>query len=276
MELSRRQFFQASATAVATTAFGFDLSHAAARAKELKIARTTQTTSVCPYCAVGCGVVIHSLGDRAKNVRPTVVHVEGDTESPINRGTLCPKGISLKHYVVNDRRLTEPLYRAPGASEWQRLSWDEAIELMARRIKRFARRRFRGDGRFGPHRQPAHQRSAHRRLHGHERDQLSPRQVSLRSRSFDLREPSSSLTRPHGGQSGRHLRPGGHDERMDGRCEHGRRSRDGRQSGREPSRRLPLRDGREAPPQSQARLRRPAVQPHGRRVRPIRSDPGRK
>ena len=135
MDLSRRQFFQASATALATTAFGFDLSLAQARAKQLKIARTTQTASVCPYCAVGCGVVIHTLGDRAKNVVPTVVHIEGDTESPINQGTLCSKGISLKQYVVNDRRLTKPLYRAPGASEWETISWDDAIERMARRIK---------------------------------------------------------------------------------------------------------------------------------------------
>lgn len=135
MALSRRQFFQASATALATTAFGFDLTEAAARAKELKIARTTQTQSVCPYCAVGCGVVIHTLGDRASNVKPTVVHIEGDTDSPINQGTLCSKGISLKQYVVNDRRLTKPLYRAPGATEWTAISWDDAIERMARRIK---------------------------------------------------------------------------------------------------------------------------------------------
>ncbi len=135
MDLSRRQFFQTSATALATSAFGFDLSEAAARAKELKIARTTQTQSVCPYCAVGCGVVIHTLGDRASNVKPTVVHIEGDTDSPINQGTLCSKGISLKQYVVNDRRLTKPLYRAPGATEWTAISWDDVIERMARRIK---------------------------------------------------------------------------------------------------------------------------------------------
>ncbi len=135
MALSRRQFFQTGATALATTAFGFDLARAAARARELKIARTTKTASVCPYCAVGCGVVIHTLGDGARNVAPKLVHVEGDTESPISRGTLCPKGISLKGYVVNERRLTRPLYRAPGAQAWASISWDEAIGRMARRIK---------------------------------------------------------------------------------------------------------------------------------------------
>lgn len=134
-EISRRQFFHAAGASLATTAFGFGLEAATARARELKIARTTETRSVCPYCAVGCGVVIHTLGDGAKNVKSTVVHVEGDTESPINRGTLCSKGISLKQYVVNDRRLTEPLVREPGSSEWRPISWDEAIPRIARRIK---------------------------------------------------------------------------------------------------------------------------------------------
>jgi len=80
-------------------------------------------------------VVIHTLGDRAQNVKPTVVHIEGDVESPISRGTLCSKGISLRQYVVNDRRLTRPLHRAAGAAEWTPISWDEAISRLARRIK---------------------------------------------------------------------------------------------------------------------------------------------
>ena len=117
------------------TAFGFDLRMAAAQARELKISRTTQTRSICPYCAVGCSVVIHTLGDKARNVRPTVVHIEGDPDSPINRGTLCSKGISLKQFVVNDRRLVKPRYRAPGAAQWQEISWDEAFDRMARLIK---------------------------------------------------------------------------------------------------------------------------------------------
>ena len=134
VDVSRRGFLTGGAAA-ATTAFGFSLEPARAAARELKIARTTQTHSICPYCAVGCSVVIHTLGDKAKNVKPAVVHIEGDPESPINRGTLCSKGISLKDFIVNDRRLTKPLYRAPGATEWKALPWDEAIDKMARRIK---------------------------------------------------------------------------------------------------------------------------------------------
>ncbi len=135
VDVSRRQLFKAGAAAIATTAFGFDLRPAHAAVRQLKIARTTQTHSVCPYCAVGCSVVLHTLGDKARNVMPALVHVEGDPDSPINRGTLCSKGISLKQFVENDRRLTRPLYRASGASEWTTISWEEAIERMARRIK---------------------------------------------------------------------------------------------------------------------------------------------
>ena len=91
--------------------------------------------SVCPYCAVGCGVVIHTSGEHVRNARPTVVHIEGDPDSPVNRGTLCSKGISLKEFVVNDRRLTRPRYRAAGSSEWTDISWDDAIAKIARKIK---------------------------------------------------------------------------------------------------------------------------------------------
>jgi formate dehydrogenase major subunit len=132
-QFSRRQLLRTAT--LSATAYGFSLEPARAAVRELKISRTTQTNSVCPYCAVGCSVIIHTLGDKARNVQPTVVHIEGDPESPVNRGTLCSKGISLKQFVVNDRRLTRPLYRAPGASEWKTISWDEAFEKMARRIK---------------------------------------------------------------------------------------------------------------------------------------------
>ena len=132
--VTRRTLLKTGAGAL-TTAFGFDLRPAAAAVRELKIARTTQTHSICPYCAVGCSVIIHTLGDKAKNVKPTVVHIEGDPASPVNRGTLCPKGISLKEFVVNDRRLTKPMVREPGAAEWKEIEWEEAIPRMARRIK---------------------------------------------------------------------------------------------------------------------------------------------
>jgi len=84
---------------------------------------------------VGCSVIIHTLGDKSRNVDPTIVHVEGDPDSPINRGTLCSKGLTLKRFVINDRRVTQPLYRAPGSKQWQVLDWDDLIDRVARRIK---------------------------------------------------------------------------------------------------------------------------------------------
>src|SRR5206468_7862425 len=136
MDLSRRNFIKSALTSGAvTTAFGFDVRPALAQARELKISRTTETHSICPYCAVACGVIIHTLGDKAGNVKPTVVHVEGDPDSPINRGALCSKGITLRQFVVNDLRLTRPLHREPGSSDWKAISWDDALDRMARLIK---------------------------------------------------------------------------------------------------------------------------------------------
>jgi formate dehydrogenase major subunit len=133
---TRRSFLKAGVTgAVAASALGFDLAPVYAQVRALKIARTTETRSTCPYCSVSCGVIIHTLGDRAKNVKPTVVHVEGDPDHPINQGTLCPKGVTLKQNIVNDRRLTKVLYRAPASDRWEEKSWDWAIERMARLFK---------------------------------------------------------------------------------------------------------------------------------------------
>jgi len=124
-----------AAGGAAISVLGFDLTPAYAQVRELKIARTTETRSICPYCSVSCGVIIHTLGDRARNVKPTVVHVEGDADHPINQGTLCPKGITLKHNIVNDRRLTTVRYRAPGSRIWEEKSWDWALDRIAGNVK---------------------------------------------------------------------------------------------------------------------------------------------
>ncbi len=136
MDASRRQFLKGSTlTGAAVSVLGFDLGPARAEVRALKIARTTETRSTCPYCSVSCGVIIHTLGDRSRNVAATVVHVEGDPDHPINQGTLCPKGITLKQNIVNDRRLTTVKYRAPGATAWEDKPWDWAISRIARLVK---------------------------------------------------------------------------------------------------------------------------------------------
>ena len=134
MTFSRRGFLKAS-TVGGTIALGFDLSEARAEMRDLKISRTTETRSICPYCAVSCGVIIHTLGDRAKNVTASVVHVEGDPDHPINRGTLCPKGATLRDDINNPNRITKPMVCRPGSNRWEEISWDDAIAGIARHIK---------------------------------------------------------------------------------------------------------------------------------------------
>jgi len=136
MPATRRDFLKFTTIGGAAAAiFGFDLKPAYAQLRVLKIARANETRSICPYCAVGCGTIIYTIGDRAKNVTPQVVHVEGDPDHPTNRGTLCPKGASLEQDILNDRRLLKPQVRRPGGTDWQDISWDDALNEIARRIK---------------------------------------------------------------------------------------------------------------------------------------------
>ena len=137
MDNSRRDFLKiATVGSAAVTVFGFDLAPAYAQLRELKIARATETRSTCPYCSVSCGVIIYTLGDRAKNVTPQVIHVEGDPDHPINRGTLCPKGSSLEQDILNPRRLTKPQVRRPGKTDWDDISWDDAINEIGHWVKK--------------------------------------------------------------------------------------------------------------------------------------------
>jgi formate dehydrogenase major subunit len=134
MDLTRRGFLKATAVG-STIALGFDVARAKAEMREFKISRTTETRSICPYCAVSCGVIIHTLGDKSRNAVASVVHVEGDPDNPISRGSLCPKGITLKDDITHANRLMKPKVRRPGSDKWEDISWDEAISKIARHIK---------------------------------------------------------------------------------------------------------------------------------------------
>ena len=137
MEFSRRTFLKGTILGGAgLSVLGFDLTPVYAQTQNLKIARASETRSTCPYCSVSCGVIIYTLGDKAKNAIPQVVHVEGDPDHPINRGTLCPKGSSLEQDIMNDRRLLKPQVRRPGATEWEDISWDQAYSEIAQRVKK--------------------------------------------------------------------------------------------------------------------------------------------
>jgi formate dehydrogenase major subunit len=136
MQATRRDFLKFTTVGGAAAAiFGFDLQPAYAQLRVLKIARANETRSTCPYCAVGCGTIIYTIGDRAKNVTPQVVHVEGDPDHPTNRGTLCPKGASLEQDILNDRRLLKPQVRRPGGTDWEDISWDDALNEIAHKVK---------------------------------------------------------------------------------------------------------------------------------------------
>jgi formate dehydrogenase major subunit len=137
MDASRRDFFKVAALGgTAAALFGFDLKPAYAQLRQLKIGRARETRSTCPYCAVGCGTIIYTIGDGAKNVTAQVVHVEGDPDHPTNRGTLCPKGSSLAQEILNDRRLLKPQVRRPGGTDWEDISWDQAITEIAQKVKK--------------------------------------------------------------------------------------------------------------------------------------------
>lgn len=138
MEINRRQFFKICAAGLGSSSaavLGFAPTEALAEVRNFKLARTSETRNTCPYCSVGCGIVIHSLGDKAKNARSEVIHIEGDADHPVNRGTLCPKGAGLLDFVKSPNRLQYPEYRAPGSKEWKRISWDEAFTRIARLMK---------------------------------------------------------------------------------------------------------------------------------------------
>jgi formate dehydrogenase major subunit len=137
MITTRREFLKVSTVGgIAASLLGFDLTPVYAQLRQLKISRATETRSTCPYCSVSCGVIIYTIGDKAKNVTPQVVHVEGDPEHPINRGTLCPKGASLEQDILNDRRLMRPQVRRPGSDHWEDIAWDNAIDEIAHWVKK--------------------------------------------------------------------------------------------------------------------------------------------
>jgi len=138
MDMNRRQFFKACAAGLGGSSLallGFSPAPVLAETRSFKLARATETRNTCPYCSVGCGIIMYSLGDKAKNAHSEIIHIEGDPDHPVNRGTLCPKGAGLLDFVHSPNRLKYPEYRAPGSNEWKRISWDEAFDRVAKLLK---------------------------------------------------------------------------------------------------------------------------------------------
>ena len=136
--MNRRQFFKigsASLVGSSIAVLGFSPTAAMAEVREFKLARATETRNNCPYCSVSCGVLVYSLGDKSKNVKGRVIHIEGDPDDPVNRGSLCPKGAGLMDMVNSPKRLKFPEVREPGTNEWKRISWHDAFERIAKHMK---------------------------------------------------------------------------------------------------------------------------------------------
>ena len=138
VDITRRRFLAVTGVSLAGSSLalmGFSPSVAVAEVREFKLARAKETRNTCPYCAVACGILMYGLGDQAKNAQASIIHIEGDPDHPVNRGTLCPKGAGLLDFVHSPSRLQYPEYRAPGSDHWQRISWDEALGKIARLLK---------------------------------------------------------------------------------------------------------------------------------------------
>lgn len=134
--LSRRQFFKVCTAGIATSSavgLGLVSNSAVAEVRAFKLARTTETRGTCPYCSVSCGVVMYSREEQGKK---KIIHIEGDPDNPVNKGTLCPKGAGLLDMVHSPKRLLHPQVREPGSNEWKQISWDEAFNRVARLMKK--------------------------------------------------------------------------------------------------------------------------------------------
>jgi formate dehydrogenase major subunit len=129
MAISRREFFKTSGAGLAAGLLGFSLDPVVAKADEFSLRYAKETTTICPYCSVGCGMIVHTLGGN-------LVNVEGDPDHPISEGSLCPKGSSVLQLRDNKARVTKPLYRAPGAKEWKEVDWDWALDEIAKKVKK--------------------------------------------------------------------------------------------------------------------------------------------
>jgi formate dehydrogenase major subunit len=136
MEVSRRQFLKlgaVSAGTVGASALGFDVAQAMQVQQLLRIEGATVSHTVCPYCAVGCSMLAYTK--KNGDGKTELLQLEGNPDSPVNEGTLCPKGATALQLAISRRRVEGPLYRAPGASNWQQVSWDFTLDKLARNIK---------------------------------------------------------------------------------------------------------------------------------------------
>ncbi len=140
IDVSRRAFLKgagAGAAGTAIGAFGFggvEAAHAAA-VRPFRLMRTTENRSTCPYCSVSCGMMVFAAESRSESGKMEVVHIEGDSDNPVNRGTLCPKGAAAIDFIRSETRVKHPMYRRPGSDRFEQVTWDFAMERIAQLMK---------------------------------------------------------------------------------------------------------------------------------------------
>jgi formate dehydrogenase major subunit len=130
MEVTRRGFLKLSglSAAVIASGLGFNLEAKAAQGRVLKLAGTTKIPSICHFCSGGCGLLLHIKDGK-------LIHLDGNPDNPINEGTLCPKAASLAQVAYSPDRPKNPLYRAPGSDKFVDITWEEAYDRIAKKIK---------------------------------------------------------------------------------------------------------------------------------------------
>jgi formate dehydrogenase major subunit len=140
IEVSRRHFMKlagAGAAGSAIAAFGFSEAEAqlAAHVRPFKLVNTREARTICPYCAVSCGMLVFARPNPASNGKLEVTHIEGDSDHPVNRGTLCPKGAAAIDYIRSKSRVQHPMYRKPGSDKFEQVTWDFAMDRIAKLMK---------------------------------------------------------------------------------------------------------------------------------------------
>src|SRR5258708_3227316 len=137
-ELTRRQFMKVTGMSLVGSSLavmGFSPGPVLAEVREYKLTRATETRNTCPYCSVACGILMYSLVDAAKNAQPSIFHIKGDPDHPVNLGTLCPKGPRLIAFIHTQGRHSQPDNCPPGSDRWQRISWDDALDRISKLMK---------------------------------------------------------------------------------------------------------------------------------------------
>ena len=127
MVITRREFFKLSGMTTAGAFLGGATFLSSCKTTN-KLKGTKESTTICPYCGVGCGLIVAARDGK-------IINIEGDPDHPINQGSLCSKGAALYQVGVNTRRLDKVLYRKPYGSDWEEISWEDAVKKIARKVK---------------------------------------------------------------------------------------------------------------------------------------------